>query len=61
LTPTQAEADFIGLLMMASSCYNPEAAARLWQRMSEIQKGEPPQFLSTHPSNHNRQEKIREW
>ncbi|KAF2498004.1 hypothetical protein BU16DRAFT_559721 [Lophium mytilinum] len=57
----EAEADYIGLLMMAQSCYNPEAAVRLWQRMAQAQKGEPPQFLSTHPSNHNRQEKIQEW
>jgi len=46
---------------MAQSCYNPDAAVGLWARMERAAQGEPPQFLSTHPSNHNRQEKIREW
>jgi predicted Zn-dependent protease len=61
----EAEADYIGLLMMASSCYNPAAALRLWQRMEMAERerggGAPPEFLSTHPSNHNRIDKIREW
>lgn len=47
--------------MMAQSCYNPEAAVGIWQRMEESERAEPPQFLSTHPSHHNRQQKIREW
>lgn len=57
----EAEADYIGLMMMAQSCYNPEAAVGIWQRMEESERAEPPQFLSTHPSHHNRQQKIREW
>lgn len=57
----ESEADYIGLLMMAESCYNPEAAMELWARMEKEEQGAPPQFLSTHPSNHNRLEKIREW
>ncbi|KAK5127847.1 hypothetical protein LTR85_004964 [Meristemomyces frigidus] len=57
----EAEADYIGLLMMAESCYDPTAALRLWAAMEEEEKAAPPQFLSTHPSNHNRLEKIREW
>ncbi|KAK6433130.1 metalloendopeptidase [Oleoguttula sp. CCFEE 5521] len=54
-------ADYIGLLMMAESCYDPAAAMGLWARMEEEEKNAPPQFLSTHPSNHARLEKIRQW
>lgn len=57
----ESEADYIGLLMMAESCYNPSAAMGLWSRMEKLEQNAPPQFLSTHPSNHNRLEKIREW
>ena len=57
----EAEADYIGLLMMAESCYDPKAAMGLWSRMEKEEKGAPPQFLSTHPSSHNRLDKIRDW
>ncbi|PVI04601.1 hypothetical protein DM02DRAFT_611427 [Periconia macrospinosa] len=58
----EAEADYIGLLMMAEGCYRPEAAMDFWGRMERQARGQsPPQLLSTHPSNHNREEKIREW
>ncbi|GAB7360251.1 hypothetical protein MBLNU230_g8011t1 [Neophaeotheca triangularis] len=57
----ESEADYIGLLMMAESCYDPEAAAALWARMEKEEHAAPPQFLSTHPSNHNRLQKIGEW
>ena len=57
----EAEADYIGLLMMSECCYDPHAAMELWARMEEQEKGAPPQFLSTHPSSHNRLDKIREW
>jgi Zn-dependent protease with chaperone function len=57
----EEEADHVGLLMMAESCYDPSAAMGLWSRMEKEEKGAPPQFLSTHPSSHNRLEKIRTW
>ncbi|KAM3416948.1 hypothetical protein BST61_g8535 [Cercospora zeina] len=60
----EQEADYIGLLMMAESCYDPQAAVELWARLErEEQKmgAAAPQFLSTHPSSHNRMEMIREW
>ena len=61
----EAEADYIGLLMMASACFDPSAAMRLWGAMeAEEQRsgqGAPPAFLSTHPSSHARLEKIRGW
>ncbi|KAF3031519.1 hypothetical protein E8E12_000799 [Didymella heteroderae] len=57
----EAEADYIGLLMAAQACYRPEAAMEFWARMEKSGQQAPPQILSTHPSNHNREEKIREW
>jgi predicted Zn-dependent protease len=57
----EAEADYIGLMMMAQGCYKPEAAMQFWNRMEKLGQDGPPQILSTHPSNHNREEKIREW
>ncbi|KAK3110309.1 metalloendopeptidase [Teratosphaeriaceae sp. CCFEE 6253] len=57
----EEEADYIGLMMMSESCYNPRAAMGLWSRMEKEEQGAPPQFLSTHPSNHNRLGKIEGW
>lgn len=58
----ESEADYIGLLMMADACYDPEAAVELWGRMEAEEKGQaPPQFMSTHPSSHGRMERIKEW
>ncbi|KAK8056873.1 mitochondrial metalloendopeptidase OMA1 [Apiospora rasikravindrae] len=59
----ETEADYIGLLMMAEACYDPEQALGFWQRMEhmEHQQEAPPEWMSTHPSNHNRIEKIRKW
>ena len=60
----EAEADYLGLLIMAKSCYDPDEAVKLWERMqiyAEQQKNDIPQFLSTHPSNRNRIKKIAGW
>lgn len=47
----ESEADYIGLLMMAKSCFDPTEAVRVWQRMEAADKeGSIPQWLSTHPS-----------
>lgn len=57
----ESEADFIGLLMMAKACYDPNAAVGLWQRMSKADHFAPPQWLSTHPASENRIVRIQEW
>lgn len=60
----ETEADHIGLLMMAESCYDPRRAPELWKRMAENEKkhgGAPPQFLSTHPSSGVRGETMQKW
>ncbi|KAL9616044.1 MAG: hypothetical protein Q9160_009045 [Pyrenula sp. 1 TL-2023] len=55
----EAEADEIGLSIMAESCFDPQAAYRLWERMQQAEKLAVPQFISTHPSHHNRMEHIQ--
>jgi predicted Zn-dependent protease len=50
----EAEADQIGLMLMAKSCYDPEAAVGMWERMEQMGHGQPPEWTSTHPSNRNR-------
>lgn len=55
----EAEADQIGLSMMAESCFDPQAAYRLWERMQQAENFQIPQFMSTHPSHHNRMEHIQ--
>lgn len=56
----ETEADHIGLLMMAESCFDPEAAVKLWRRMAESGNHAPPQFISTHPSDRTRIETLGE-
>ncbi|KAH8911902.1 hypothetical protein BR93DRAFT_32655 [Coniochaeta sp. PMI_546] len=57
----ESEADYIGLMMMAEACYDPREAAAFWKRMDAAQQGAPPEWMSTHPSNQTRIEKIQEW
>jgi predicted Zn-dependent protease len=50
----EAEADVMGLELMARAGYDPHAAISLWQKMIAAEKSAPPQFLSTHPASANR-------
>jgi len=50
----EAEADIMGLELMARAGYDPHAAIGLWQKMIAAEKSAPPQFLSTHPASANR-------
>jgi len=51
----ETEADEIGLKLLARACYDPREAPRLWERMKELKNGkEPPEWMSTHPSNDSR-------
>ncbi|MFO7986197.1 MAG: M48 family metallopeptidase [Desulfatiglandaceae bacterium] len=54
------EADHLGLIFMAMAGYDPHAAVRFWERMAEQKKGgAPPEFLSTHPADESRIQKIK--
>lgn len=55
----ESQADKLGLTLMAIAGYDPSAAVQLWERMSQQGGQEPPEFLSTHPSNQTRINKIR--
>lgn len=54
------EADHIGLILMAKAGYDPEVALDFWTKMAAQSKDAPPEYLSTHPSDENRIEAIKE-
>lgn len=52
------EADKLGMVFMIMAGYNPEEAAQVWVRMSQLGGQQPPFFLSTHPSHESRIENL---
>ena len=58
----ESEADHIGLIYMARAGYDPHQAVLFWKRMLKASKGqEPPEFLSDHPSDAHRVQRIEGW
>ncbi|HSG94106.1 MAG TPA: M48 family metallopeptidase [Afifellaceae bacterium] len=54
----ETEADRIGIELAAKAGYDPSAAVTLWRKMGSLPGGQPPQFLSTHPSPDNREKAL---
>jgi predicted Zn-dependent protease len=51
----ETEADRIGVELAARAGYDPRAAIQLWQKMAKGSSGgQPPKWLSTHPSHEDR-------
>ena len=57
----ESEADYIGLLLAAQAGYDPREAVRVWERMEQVSKGQPAEFLSTHPSHGTRIQQVEGW
>lgn len=54
------EADYMGLIFMAMAGYDPNESIPFWQRMSQQGGSKPPEFLSTHPVDQNRIDRIKQ-
>lgn len=55
----EQEADRIGVELAARAGYDPHAAITLWEKMGRVAGGQPPQWLSTHPSHESRITDLR--
>jgi predicted Zn-dependent protease len=57
----ELESDRYGLIFTAMAGYNPQEAIPLWERMKAMSEGNrPPEFLSTHPAEDTRINKLRD-
>jgi len=57
----ESEADRMGLVFAARACFDPRQAPALWERMAGAGRGQPAEFMSTHPSHATRIRNFEAW
>jgi predicted Zn-dependent protease len=58
----EVEADRMGVELAARAGYDPRAAIGLWEKMAKVSNGgQPPKWLSTHPSHEDRINDLRAY
>src|SRR5687767_3870804 len=58
----ETESDRIGVELAARAGFDPRAAISLWEKMAKVSSGgQPPKWLSTHPSHEDRINDLREY
>jgi len=58
----ETEADYLGLIFSSLAGYDIRESVKVWERMKEENKGkEPPEWMSTHPSNDKRIKSLKKW
>lgn len=57
----EQEADRIGVELAARGGYDPRAAVSLWNKMGQLGGGQPPQWMSTHPSHEARIRDLQDY
>lgn len=58
----ETSSDKVGQIYMAKAGYDPREAPKVWERMKKASGGQTtPEFISTHPSNDNRKERLTSW
>lgn len=56
----ESEADVMGLDLMSQAGFDPRQSVELWKNMAALGGGQPPEWLSTHPSNETRINNLKE-
>ena len=58
----ETEADYLGLIFSSLAGYDIRESYKVWERMKKANKGnEPPEWMSTHPSNDKRIVSLKKW
>ncbi len=56
----EAEADYMGLVLMTMAGYDPDSAPAFWRKMAAKGGGKTPELLSSHPSDASRIAALQE-